>query len=758
MTSKISTHKISFGKLMKEDLHRRVWMAALSLLGSFITSPVAFLFCFSSIRPDTLDPVQLAEETADLIRKYLCSSHLILQMTVIYVGVFIVSIYGFRYLYSRQMVDLYHSIPVTRGRLFWATYVNGFLIWFVPFLLGSLFVYLLSLHYIGMSAYWPGVTALLLEETGLFILCFLVLYNACLVPVMFSGNSKNAFLNILIFGLSILCCYLTALGYMSYYLDTFYMAADELYPPASIGLSPLASPIYLCGYFMELISESTSEQLITGSQWTALLLCAIAVMLFDLILAGLLHKKRPSELAERGVENKWFRIPLRFVTSLLAGLLLALFFGLLTENFKLGWTLFGAIFGCTLAFAIMNILHHASFKAIFNHKLQLFATLAVTCAIVLGFRFDILGYDTYLPDKESITGLSLYSSQLKGQGYSLKEKEDGYYKQTSSDMPDTVLFTDAEANYRLLETLIAMNDDEVDEKDLGKYRYSLTVLVNTTHGSYHRIYNVYQTPESSEALKPFVESELFRTTYYPAESGMLKPPSQILGKAMGDYSVLFDEPEKIEQLYQAYALDFAEHFDISSTSVTGNHGLVNLQYMYPRSGSGENTNYHFLNMNVPVWYERTLALLEQWNPEALWSQKDVDILSLQVAIDNFNYGYYSSDPLALLDYLGEITLTSAEQETLAKAAVSDGTNYGNYSWNRLFTAHSDTDELEQLKPYLYFGTDNSLGEDFVYIGRIKAVSRYNPEEFVECRCYMKKGAIPDGFVESLSWSEISPEN
>lgn len=768
MTSKISTHNISLGMLMRENLRRRTWMAALSLLGSFITCPVAFLFYISLPTSDLPDEIQRAEQTAERIYEYLCSGHLIMQMTVIYIGAFITAIYGFQYLYSRKTVDMYHSMPVTRSRLFWTVYIDGLLIWLVPFLLGNLSVCLLSLHAIGMPAYWPGVTVLLLKEAVLLPLCFLILYNACLVPVMFSGNAGNAFLNTLIFGLSVLCCYLTGLGYMCCYLDTFYVSSDQICPLAVVGLSPLASPVYLCVYFVERSTGLANPQQpvpLTDSQWAFLLLCVTAVMLFHLALAVVLYKRRPSELAERGVENRWFRIPLRFAASLLAGLLLSLFFGVLIGTLEPAWIIFGAVFGCTLAFAIMNILHHASFKAVLSHRLQLLATLAVTCAIVLCFRFDVFGYDAYLPDKDSITGLSLFSYQLKGQVYGLQKDSDGYYVRTSSpNLRDTVVFTDAEENYRLLKLLVDANSGEVEEDLIGEYRYTLTVRVNTTSGSYNRIYNFYQTPESLEALRPFVESEVFRTAYYPAESGTIDPPSQIIGKSMDKSNVLINEPEKIEQLYRAYAMDFAEHFDLNSAAFAGYPGLVTLQYMYPRSQSGEFTDYHYLNMNVPAWYDRTLALLRQWNPEFPWSLEDVEIQSLQVMIDNSDCEYDLSDPLALKHYLGEGTDSPAGPNAPAKAAASGETaveSDGSYSWNRLLTARSDSDELERLKPYLYLGYRGDrafMGDDYVPIGKLKAVSPYHPEDVIKCLCYMKKGEIPEGFAESLRWSETDSEN
>lgn len=764
MTSKISTPNIPLRKLMREDMRHRSWMLTLSCLGSFIASPVLFLFIntvsfgseYASARLDTaaaIDPAMAARELSERFLTYFATDHLILQTIVLFIGALILAIRGFQYLYSRRMIDLYHSTPATRERIFLSIWLDGFLIWFLPFLLGHLSVYILALYQIRMPAFWGGLTVLMLKELGLFVLCFLILYNACLVPVMISGNAKNAFVNMLIYGLTVLLSYGTYFGYMARYLDTFYSRDDSFLTSPFIALSPLASPFFLCGYFSNRVlnDPSATDFMIETPRWIVLLAVSVLLMLVNLFVAMALHKRRPSELAERGVENPWFRIPLNAIASVLAGLLLSLFFSVIEWEKNLGWTLFGAVFGCVLTFACMNILHHASFKALFRHKLQLALTLAFTLGVTLVFFYDAFGYDRYLPREKDITGITLYSSSFCGSGFGIVKDEDGLYTRsyTAFDAPDNITFTDKEQNYRLLKTLVdrCNNRPELISKD--SRALSVSVRVNTTHGSYARTYFVYyKTVSDLEALKPFLESAEFREFNHPAASGIMDPPVQIDVNSLDKKAFSVTEPQRIEQLYQAYAQDFTEHFDIAC-ALKNSDRTLQMEYRYLSSSTkSASTRYHRFDMNVPAWYKRTTALLREWFPDAVWSKEDLDLTTLSINIDSAAAG----DTLASLQaYLGlpKDSKQSAQDQSVASSESSE--RAGNkYSWSRVIT---DPVELKALQPYLYLGSYSS--NTFVAVGNLTILRDNDPNHLISLQCYMKRGEIPPGFAESLHFREKS---
>ena len=730
---------ISMWSLMRDDLRHRTWMILLSILGSFIASPVAYLFYNSGLRHSVYltDETEWYQQLSELIIQYLGSTHLVLQLIIIYAGVLIVAIYGFRHLFSREMTDLYHCMPITRTKLFFAHYINGFLIWFVPFLAGHLSVYIMALFYVGKPEYQSAISAIIFKETGLFILCFLILYHACLVPIMISGNMKNTILSILIYGLGVSLGFLAIISYMSAYFDTFYFTDAMAVSPVMVGLSPLAAPVYLCLWFIEFQTESG---LLNGSTamentWSALWIAVLIMMVVNLMLAVILHKKRPSELAERGVDNKWFRIPLRFTVSILCGLLLSFFFAVMTGiRTALVWSLFGAVFGCAFVFCVMNILYHASFKAMLAHKLQLVCSLLVTCAIMLIFRYDVFGYDSYLPGKENIKGLSIYCTDFKGPGYKLVRGEDGgyYTAPTHIEIPEELTFTDRDAIYRFLELMADLPNSQAQNHRLNdtKYYYELSVRVDTTTGSYYRLYHFYATDEITAAMEPFTNNRAFVEHYDPLGCGLLDAPVQINVDFPRNSTVQITDTQTIQELYKAYTLDFTEHYSLSNK--LADFQLIILTFMYPRDTY--DSSYCYVYLNIPSWYTHTIDVLKEAYPAFTWSQDELDFTSLEVDI----HSDLAGDRLSELEaYLGI--------GTGAAHVATDSEKPSHRIW---YGYLSDPDKLESLRPYLY--PDNRktyCSEDYIYIGRINTLNSSSTSRTYNC--YIKRGEVPPWLVEDL---------
>ncbi len=745
-----SFRALSLWRLMLEDLRHRTWMLVLSVLGSFIASPVAFLFYDSGIRYRSsyvVDPSEAwYQELSTALIHYFGSAHLVLQMIVIYVGVLIVAIFGFRHLFSQEMTDLYHCVPVTRNRMFVANYLNSFLIWFVPFLVGHLFVYILALCTIGNPAYWGAVSAIVFKEILLFVLCFLVLYTACLVPIMISGNGKNAIMNILIYGLSFYLGFAALIGYMQFYFDTCYLS-DEFTFTASIAvivLSPLVAPIFMCLWFAEFhaLSGGLSAIAASADNWHSFWIGIFLMLFINLALAVVLYRKRPSELAGRGVENKIFRIPLRLVTSILSGLLLALFFSAMSEDRgqQLGWSIFGGIFGTVLAFCVMNIMYHASFKAVLSHKLQLGGSILAVCVIVLIFRFDMFGYDTYLPAKETIKGISVYSSAFKGAGYKLLQNEEGYYytEYGYDSVPDNLIYTNQDAIYTFLQLMTDRQANHTKGYNVNPNarNYSIDVRVDTTKGSYYRQYSFFETAEIEAALAPIINNEEFVEHYNPIGCGTMNAPTKIIADSLDNTQITITDPKAITQIYQAYTEDFASHYSLDN-KITG-YNLIDLDFMYPMD---ENGGYRYATIAVPAWYTQTIHTLQELYPSSVWSQEELTYTNLEVNIGSDCAGDQLSELQAYLG-LGE--------------AAANVNNSSVQPTNKRWQANlSDPEDLEALRPYLYLDTTkNYYDGEYIYIGNMTTYipDSANAPQPVTYYCHAKYGELPSWFTERLSLS------
>ncbi|MBO5985426.1 MAG: hypothetical protein J6Q02_01350, partial [Lachnospiraceae bacterium] len=161
MTSQKSTNKksICLTSIMREDFRHKTWMLALSILGNFLAGPVAALYYVgrmnvtyeryvikgNGVYNQAFDYVMnLSELTSvkyDDCLQYLTRVFTWAMLIIAVGGALIVGLQSFRFLFQKRCVDLFHSVPVSRRKLFTAIWLNGFLLWLVPAAVGSVLVF-----------------------------------------------------------------------------------------------------------------------------------------------------------------------------------------------------------------------------------------------------------------------------------------------------------------------------------------------------------------------------------------------------------------------------------------------------------------------------------------------------------------------------------------------------------------------------------------------------------------------------------------
>ena len=147
------TSQISIRKLLKQELKQNSWMFGLTGLMHLLTGPVVFLLGTSNYR-------NWSENTAvTRYHRFFTDSFFIWQLFTM-LGCLGIGIFIYRYLFSRRMVDLYHSVPISRSRLFLTKYLHGFFIWFLPFAVscGSILLFYV-IRSAGESFFWSGLYA-----------------------------------------------------------------------------------------------------------------------------------------------------------------------------------------------------------------------------------------------------------------------------------------------------------------------------------------------------------------------------------------------------------------------------------------------------------------------------------------------------------------------------------------------------------------------------------------------------------------------
>lgn len=91
---------------------------------------------------------------------------------------------------------------------------------------------------------------------------------------------------------------------------------------------------------------------------------------------------------------------IRILLTLLASLSGGLFFWMLQSS--TGWAVFGIAAGAVLCHCLIEIIYHFDFRRLFDHKVQLAVCMMGGLAVLFCFKNDWMGYDTYLPEKETV--------------------------------------------------------------------------------------------------------------------------------------------------------------------------------------------------------------------------------------------------------------------------------------------------------------------------------------------------------------------
>lgn len=123
------TSKNLFFNLMREDLKRRLWAAALTFLLFFFSLPVTSALILSENRRG------INESYGRLVYSIRGVVGIQNGFLAVFIGLLsvILGVTSFSWLHSRKKVDFYHSIPVRREKLFFVNYLDGILIPFAAY-------------------------------------------------------------------------------------------------------------------------------------------------------------------------------------------------------------------------------------------------------------------------------------------------------------------------------------------------------------------------------------------------------------------------------------------------------------------------------------------------------------------------------------------------------------------------------------------------------------------------------------------------
>lgn len=519
------TSRSLFFKYMKENTKQRIWSLALALLLCFFAFPVmTALWSSTAFRPENLNsslPADLAlaqaqrDFTRDMLRMYSMKGGALAFMLTIAAVVLAAS--GFAYLHSKKKTDFYHSLPIRREMLYAVTCLNGFLYMAVAYL-GFLTIAAVMIRVKGVPFDWGSLYLASVEH-----LCFFALvYMTAILSMLLTGNLVVGLLGTgVLFSWGPVIC-MTISAYFSEYFTTFY-GDDSFLLALSERTSPIAWYVKAC----------------TSSQPGRMALWALVAAVVLFVLGMLLYRRRPSEAAGHAMAFPITEPIIRFLIVVPSSLLLgAMFHAMMYED---GWTVFGLVCGLLLVSCIIEIIYHFDFKSLFAHKRQLLVSAVFVGVVFAIFRFDLFGYDRYLPATEKLASGGIYCDLLDpdatSQYHSTVEYTEGWYGVTFDAMPSSTL-ADAmqisdDQGLELLHTIAAQGvHDAAEARDRflrgGGRSYDLeegdAAFHNVTIAWHLRngrtVYRSYRVNVSGvkTALEAVYDLDVYKTAMYPVLS------------------------------------------------------------------------------------------------------------------------------------------------------------------------------------------------------------------------------------------------
>lgn len=505
MTSKIS----SYIKLIRSDIRHRGWLAALSCILFFLLMPVYIMLYLSAY---TENASKLIEYFPGLLNG---NSQRFLAAAIAGLAV-LSALTGFSYIHSKEKSDFVHSLPVKRTVWFGTTYVSGLLIVLIPYVVCSILSMLVEAASKGMTLPLAGRSA---EAVLGGILAFFVLYNASVFAVMLTGRTVTGLLvslAVIVYPFLILTL-ISALEYAFY--NTFY-SMDETLP---MKLAEYLSPL---GLFTALIPQSSLGTLGLAAPAAALVMSALFVA-----AAILIYRLYPSEAAGTAmafpITAPILKVLICIPSALFVSLMIQDMMALSGNEWLPVLSLLTAVIFCAVIDFIYTMDLRLLLKSWKSSLLSIVGTLAVLCF----FQFDVIGYDTYIPDKDDIESISFCPDSFQNY-FCYPESEygadpaSGYF--APEDMTDTLYALALTGIDNLEQGLnpknvydmdnipdVMLSSSLADKKDAGEDFFSAVFRYRLTDGRIINRQYALRYSDTVDALRDLLESREYRKCLFP---------------------------------------------------------------------------------------------------------------------------------------------------------------------------------------------------------------------------------------------------
>lgn len=569
----------------------------------------------------------------------------------------LIALQGFSYLYDRRKVDVYHSVPVSKNRRFAVVYVNGLMIYLVSNLLGLI---------LGMAIAAPqgAVNGEVMAEAWLAFVWnlafFLAYYHLMILAVMLTGNRFVTICVFLVFTLYEIIAYMLIGNLKAVFFKTY--SGYFLHQRAK--LSPLRD---YTSYIWQLknvenAAEAARIAMPLAAKWIGIALVVLAVAWFA-------YRKRPSETAGKAIAYRFLEPLLKVAVAVASAFLIGqLVYDTSYQNEPL--LVLGMLLGGLIVCAAMEVVYDFDIRSLFKHLLSSGVALAGILAIFCSFKWDLFGYDSYIPAQNKIESIAIDADGY----YDSYWDENWRYLDEAEYKKENMFLTDAEPVLAL-----AQKAGQTDTEEMSENR-TVQILYRLKSGRQvdRRIQVDYDDPETEALLNRIFQTDAFKMGTFQAITDETSYDHVAAVNYSNGAAIGIIPGEDAKKLRDAWVKDM-EQFDFTLVRHNRPCGMITMGY-------GAEADYMSRQYYVYDSFENTINFLkkrEAYYPVEL-DAADID----SVTVDCYHNELaqpYAGDP-------------GYELYREAARAVEVADTYVDYTVRETFY---EEEQIAQILPHIY---------------------------------------------------------
>jgi len=700
----------SFLASLKENNKRRLAIWILSLLAFALVQPILVSLAINNVVSRTDDLIKAYGAAA--AEKIAYQNLLITLKSVLGPGfpfgvvttaviAFFSAVQGFSWLYSRKKIDFYMGMPVKRSKRFLVIWLNGILIYLIPYFIGKVLSILIAAVNHGLNG---RVFEMAVQTFGLCLLLYLCVYHLAIFTVMLTGNVVITGM-----GFAVFCLY-EFVGRMVY--DEYHRLFFRYYNSYNFDSTPRLSPFRMYAQIADFMSGASEENAV----WIIWKMVLFAVIVGA--LAYLCYLKRPAEGAGRamvfGFTKPIVKIGIVVLAALLTGIMAANLAGFAPQdgNDGIGYVILLMALAVVLGCAAIQAIFDFDIKGVLRRKLHIIIAGVITAVIFLVFRYDLFHYDAYVPNAEKVESVAFVPK-----GY---ERVGGFYggyvdaEGSMSEMEYAMKYmflTDVEDVCQLAE--ISMEEynklewdrysmDTFEDEDTGSYWSEAAIVYRLKNGKevYRNLWVNVEDEKTQELLDHITGTAEFKEGYLMGASkqldAVLNDPQYKMSVYYGDmvYQSRMSR-EELNELLERYRKDI-EKFSFLKAKESMPAGAVMIELEQELSenyygGYVRTSSVKEIGINIYPFYENCVSYLKE---KGYYMDMQVDLDDIaQIQVVNYN----SEAAEKLRSQQGDVI----EDEAVPAVAKTQYAGLANSTETSVYADYTEKEEIEQIASVIY---------------------------------------------------------